>query len=116
MKTFVAVALIATSFPVLATSASARDGDSASRERRVCTQVSSARAGSRMSARRICRTPTEWREALGPDWRLHLAGSTGLQDDYDALRQRAAPEDLNPGIQPEAGGLGVAQARAGGPR
>jgi hypothetical protein len=102
MKMLIAVALVATSFPVLATAASAREGDSASRERRVCTQVSSARAGSRMSARRVCRTAAEWREALGPDWRQHLSGFTGLQDDYDAVRQRSAPEDLNQGIQPQS--------------
>lgn len=105
MKMLIAVALIATSIPALTTTALARGEDNASRERRVCTQVT-VRAGSRMSGRRICRTPSEWREALGPDWRQHLAGFTGLQDDYDALRVRAAPEDLHPGIQPHAGGLG----------
>ncbi|HTU13485.1 MAG TPA: hypothetical protein VMG08_21525 [Allosphingosinicella sp.] len=111
MKVIVAVALIATSMPVLATSAAAREGAS---ERRVCTQVSGGRAGSRMGPRRVCRTPDEWRQALGPDWRQHLTGASGVQDDYEALRARAAPEDLNAGIQPRQGGFGP--SGAAGPR
>jgi hypothetical protein len=112
MKVLIAVALAATSVPVLTTTAAARGDESASNERRVCTQIT-VRAGSRMSGRRVCRTPTQWREALGPDWRQHLAGFTGLQDDYEALRVRAAPEDLNPGIQGQTGGGLV--SRAAGP-
>jgi hypothetical protein len=111
MKMLSIVALVATSIPGFTTTTFARDG--ASSERRVCTQFT-IRAGSRMSGRRICRTPSEWRDALGPDWRQHLAGLTGLQDDYDALRVRAAPEDINPGIQPRAGGIGA--GRGAGPR
>jgi hypothetical protein len=111
MKLVIAFALVATCVPGAA--AVAGRTDNASNERRVCTQVT-VRAGSRLSGRRICRTPSEWRESLGPDWRQHLAGFTGLQDDYDALRVRAAPEDLNTGIQPRAGGLGP--GRGGGPR
>jgi hypothetical protein len=98
MKMLIAVALIAATAPVLATTASAREGDSASRERRVCTQVT-LRAGSRMSGRRVCRTPTEWREALGADWRMRLAGSTGTQDDYDALQARATAGGDTGGVE-----------------
>jgi hypothetical protein len=110
MKLVVAVALVATSLPSLAVAMGRTEN--ASNERRVCTQVT-VRAGSRMSGRRICRTSSEWREALGPDWRQHLAGYTGLQDDYDALRVRAAPEDLHTGIQPQAGGIGARPVGAG---
>jgi hypothetical protein len=111
MKLIFAFALVATCVPGVA--AASERTDSASNERRVCTQVT-LRAGSRMSGRRVCRTPSEWREALGPDWRQHLAGYSGLQDDYDALRARAAPENINPGVQPLPGGFGA--GRAAGPR
>ena len=110
MKMIVSIALVVTAFPALA--AAAGRPEVASNEHRVCTQIT-IRAGSRMSGRRVCRTPTQWREALGPDWRQHLAGFTGLQDDYEALRVRTAPEDMNPGIQGQPGGGLV--SRAAGP-
>ena len=91
MKLFVAVALVATASPVLATTASAEQ-DSVSQERRYCTQVSAARAGSRMSPRRICRTAAQWQEALGPDWRQHLTGRN-REDDIAAMQARASPVD-----------------------
>ncbi len=71
------------------------------------------RAGSRMSGRRICRTATEWREALGPDWRMHLAGSTGTQDDYDSMAARTSPEGDTGGVRGVRGGGLV--SRAAGP-
>jgi hypothetical protein len=99
MKTLIVVALVATSFPVFAVAATSEDGGTA-RERRVCTQANTARAGSRMSPRRVCRTPTQWREALGPDWRQHISGRT-VQEDYEALQVRASPVDTSTtGIQP----------------
>jgi hypothetical protein len=102
MKLLMAIALVATSAPTLATSASARDGEGASREPRICTQAGSARAGSRMSPRRTCRTAAQWREALGPDWRQHLSGSTGTQDDYDAVQTRGTSYDGAGGVQPQS--------------
>jgi hypothetical protein len=111
MKLVVALALVATSLPSFAVAAGRSDG--ASDQRRQCAQIS-VRAGSRMTGRRICRTVAEWRRALGPDWRQHLAGYSGLQEDYDALRARAAPEDINAGIQPRQGGFGA--GGAAGPR
>ena len=113
MKTLIAFALLATSIPFTTAAASGND-DRASSDRRVCTQIATARAGSRMSARRICRTPAQWREALGPDWRQHLAGAPGLQDDYDSMTARMAPDDATHGQQPMAGGFGA--GRAAGPR
>ena len=105
MKMLIAVALVATSVSIVTTTASAREG--ASSERRVCTQVT-VRAGSRMSGRRICRTPTEWREALGSDWRQRLAGYTGTQDDYDAMATRAPTSwDGTGGVRPQSSHGGV---------
>jgi hypothetical protein len=105
------VALVATSIPAFTTAALAREG--ASSERRVCTQVT-VRAGSRMSGRRICHTPSEWREALGSDWRQRLAGYTGTQDDFDALATRAPNSwDGSGGIRPDPNAPG---ARGPSPR
>src|SRR5438105_158936 len=98
MKKLAAVALIATSIfstPALAAGSDAR----ASADRRICTQVASARAGSRMSARRVCRTSEQWREALGPDWRQHLTGARGIQDDYEAMAARMSPDNEAHGQQ-----------------
>ena len=92
MKKLAAVALIAMSIPSTAAVASGND-DRASSDRRICTQVASARGGSRMNPRRICRTSEQWREALGPDWRQHLGGARGLQDDYDAMTARMSPDN-----------------------
>lgn len=100
MKRLVAVALVATSLPVITATAFARDGESASGDRRVCTQVA-VRAGSRMSGRRICKSAAEWRGMLGADWRQRLAGYTGTQDDYDAVLARGgASYDGSGGIPP----------------
>ena len=98
MRTLLAVALAATSIPVFTTAALAREGASA--ERRVCTQLT-VRAGSHLSGRRVCRTPTEWREALGPDWRQRLAGYDNLQSQYDSLAARASPDNEVHGVQPD---------------
>jgi len=114
MKKFVAVALVATSLPLLATAAAASDNDGAASQRRVCTQVAQARAGSHMGPRRICRTPSQWREALGPDWRQHLSGAQSVQDEYDAMTARMSPDDSTHGQQPRQGGFGA--GGAAGPR
>jgi hypothetical protein len=107
MKMLVAVALVATSLPVLTATAFARDGDSASGERRVCTNVA-VRAGSRMSGRRVCKSAAEWRGLLGADWRQRLAGYTGTQDDYDAVQARGtASYDGTGGVAPVSSRGGV---------
>jgi hypothetical protein len=113
MKKLAAVALIAMSISSIPAVAAGND-DRASSDRRICTQVATGRAGSRMSARRICRTSAQWREALGPDWRQHLAGARGLQDEYDAMAARMSPDGATHGQQPQAGGFGA--GRAAGPR
>ena len=92
MKTLIAVALVATSAPVFAESL---EKASASRERRHCTQVS-VRAGSRLSGRRICRTAAEWREALGADWRQHLAGARSVEEEVQELEVRSQRTEGSP--------------------
>jgi|SRR5207253_10180279 hypothetical protein len=107
MRFVVAVALVAASLPGLA--AATGRPETAPTERRHCTNIA-VRAGSRLTGRRVCLTQTQWREALGPDWRQHLAGNRGVQDDYEAMMARVSPDNGVHGQQPRAGGLG-----AGGP-
>jgi hypothetical protein len=104
MKMLIVIALAATSLPFVATAAAAPDG--APRERSVCTQLT-LRAGSHLSGRRICRTPTQWREALGPDWRQRLAGASGAQDEYEAMQTRS------PSSYDGSGGVTPQQSRGG---
>jgi hypothetical protein len=99
MKKLIIAALVATSFPALTSTATAAEGSSA-RERRHCVQTGAARAGSRMTARRICRTAAQWQDALGPDWRQRLTGRS-VQDDLDtvAARSLVAVDDTSLGQQ-----------------
>ena len=92
-----------------AAAAAPEDGrsEASSSDRRHCTHVT-VRAGSRMSGRRICRTATEWRETLGPDWRQHLAGNRGVEEDFEAVAVRASPFDGSAGQQ--------GRSSRGGPR
>ena len=99
MKMLIAVALVATSFPLMTTAAAAGENDGTARERRVCAQVAQARAGSHMTARRICRTAAQWREALGPDWRQYLGGARDVQETMDGVTMRSARQS-NPAIAP----------------
>ena len=93
MKMLVAVAMIATSVPVAATAAAVAAGnDNNASDRRVCAQAATARSGSRMNPRRVCRTPAQWQAALGPDWRQHLSGRY-VEDDMDTLSVRSGPVD-----------------------
>jgi hypothetical protein len=92
MKKIVLAAFIAMSISTTPALAAGND-DRASGDRRICTQVASARAGSRMSARRVCRTSEQWRDALGPDWRQHLTGARSTQDEYEAMAARMSPDN-----------------------
>ncbi|HYD12259.1 MAG TPA: hypothetical protein VEC11_05380 [Allosphingosinicella sp.] len=96
MKLLVAIALVAAAWPGLAVAAGRPE--TATNERRVCTQIT-ARAGSRMSGRRVCRTSREWRDALGPDWRQHLNGATSVQDTMEQVEMRTRHES-NPPVAP----------------
>ena len=81
------IALAAAAMP-LAWTASSADASAVPHERKYCTRVE-LRVASRMSTRRVCLTPTQWREALGPAWREQLASNRNLQQDYDALMMRS---------------------------
>ena len=94
MRKLVSVALVATLLPLAAADASRPE-----REHRHCTQIS-ARAGSHMSGRRICLTPTQWQEALGPDWRRRLASSADIQAAIEAMQVRMTPDNETHGIRP----------------
>lgn len=48
-------------------------------DRPTCTRVQ-LRGASRIAYQRVCRTPTEWRTLLGPDWRQILAGRSPEDD------------------------------------
>ena len=91
MRKLVAVALIATSMPVPGLVGKA-EAAAIPHERKYCTRVE-LRVASRMSTRRVCLTPTQWREALGPAWREQLASSRNLQQDYDVLMMRSRLAD-----------------------
>ncbi len=69
------------------------------RERRHCTQINS-RAGSHMPGRRICLTPTQWQEALGPQWRRRLASSADIQSEIEAMQARMTPDGETHGVRP----------------
>jgi hypothetical protein len=95
MKALIAIALLATSAPVFA--ASAAGGNDA--DRRICTRVE-LQSGSRMSYRRICKTPSEWRQQLGADWRQHLTGRRSIEEDMQTLDAQShpfAPADFRQG-------------------
>lgn len=89
MRNLAAAVLIAA---LLALTPAPANAAAVPRERKFCTRVE-LRAGSRMSYTRVCRTSTEWREALGPAWREQLTGSHGLQQDYDTLMMRSHMAD-----------------------
>ena len=111
MKLLLAAALAATAFPVAAVGATeeGRPEANASPERRHCTQIT-VRAGSRMSGRRVCRTPSEWRDALGADWRQLLAGYRGVEEDYESMMIRTSP------VSGPIGQQGRSSRGGGGPR
>ena len=113
MKLLLAAATAATAataaiaFPAAAAAPEDGRSEASSSDRRHCTHVT-VRAGSRMSGRRVCRTASEWRETLGPDWRQHLAGNRGVEEDFEAVAVRASPFDGSAGQQ--------GRSSRGGPR
>jgi hypothetical protein len=87
-------------------------------ERGICTRVQ-LRGASRIAYQRICRTPTEWRERLGPDWRQVLAGHSP-EDGLDTvdLQNRDSLESTVPFGQRDFGrpGGGTTGPLPGGSR
>ena len=85
MKALLVITLVATGAPALA--ASSNDTTASQSQHRVCTRLQQ-RGGSRISERRVCLTENEWRERLGPDWRMALSGRTP-EDDMESLEARS---------------------------
>ena len=79
MKAVLALAVVVTGAPALAAAGSDDEASNAGSARRVCTRVE-RRGGSRLSTQRVCLTESEWRERLGPDWRIRLSGRMPDED------------------------------------
>lgn len=94
MKALIAIAMAATSMPAVA-AASGSEQAEAPRERKVCTQIQ-RRSQSRVPARRVCLTATQWQDRYGPDWRQVLSGNTTPEDDYDAADVRSRVHSTMP--------------------
>ncbi|HYD12260.1 MAG TPA: hypothetical protein VEC11_05385 [Allosphingosinicella sp.] len=99
MKTISSVALVVTCIAAFPVSAGAMGRPEASPERRHCTQLSAARAASRLPPRRMCRTPAQWTELLGPEWRRRLEAND-IQADIEAMQSRMTPDDAAHGPAP----------------
>ena len=99
LAAIVAVAATAIPFAWTATPAGASRPEPV-QERRHCTQITS-RAGSHMPGRRICLTPTQWQEALGPQWRRRLASNTDVQSQIEAMLVRMTPDGETHGVRPQ---------------
>ena len=46
-----------------------------------------------MGYRRVCKTASQWRQALGPDWRQSVSGARGVQDEVEAMSARMSPDN-----------------------
>ena len=79
LKAVLAFALAVTGAPALAAAGSDDEAANADSGRRVCTRVQ-RRGGSRLAYQRVCLTEAEWRERLGPDWRIQLSGRSPDED------------------------------------
>ena len=93
MKALIAVALIVTAAPAFAAGAADEPAASSQRAHKVCTRVQT-RGASRLAARRVCLTEAEWRERLGPDWRIQLSGRNP-EDDVEALDMRSREQQTS---------------------
>jgi hypothetical protein len=89
MKTwaFLGLAVVLTGTPALAASGSGEEAAGTRSERKICTQIQ-RRGGSRLAYQRVCLTEAEWRERLGPDWRIQLTGRSP-EDDAEGVDMRA---------------------------
>ena len=86
MRAVLAFAVAVTGAPALAAAGSDDQAANAGSGRKICTRVE-RRGGSRLSYQRVCLTEAEWRERLGPDWRIQLSGRAP-DDDVDAVGVR----------------------------
>ncbi|MEA3030620.1 MAG: hypothetical protein QOG13_1945 [Sphingomonadales bacterium] len=99
MKSLVALALVATSAPALATPSTSTDEASPARERRVCTRIQ-RRGASRLARQRVCLTATEWRQRFGADWRQNMGGAPLPEDAMDDLDTHTRRVETAPVLGP----------------
>ena len=83
MKALLAAAVAVTGASALAAPSPDNQASASSSDRKICTRIQ-RRGASRLSYQRVCLTSEEWRERLGPDWRLQLSGRDPEQDVEDA--------------------------------
>ena len=83
MKALLAAAVAVTGASALAAPSSDDQASASSSDRKICTRIQ-RRGASRLAYQRVCLTSAEWRERLGPDWRLQLSGRNPEQDVEDA--------------------------------
>ena len=86
MKALIALAVAVTGAPALAASAD-NEASASQTDRRICTRIE-RRGGSRLAYQRVCLTEAEWRDRLGPDWRMRLTGRNP-EDDVEAADFRS---------------------------
>lgn len=97
MRALLAAALVLSAAPALAEPS--QDETLVVRgDRPTCTRVQ-LRGASRIAYQRVCRTPTEWRTLLGPDWRQVLAGRSP-EDDLDTVAGQNRATLEVPGTEP----------------
>jgi hypothetical protein len=99
MKSLVALALVASSAPVLATPSASPEEASPARDHRICTRIQ-RRGATRMARQRICLTAAEWRERYGADWRQNLGGAPLPEDAMDDLDTRTRRVETAPTLGP----------------
>jgi hypothetical protein len=79
MKSLLAVAVAVTGATALAAAGSDDQASASNSDRKICTRIQ-RRGGSRLAYQRVCLTSAEWRERLGPDWRIQLTGRNPEED------------------------------------
>ena len=87
LKAVLAFAVAVTGAPALAAASSDDQASNARSGRTVCTRIQ-RRGGSRLAYQRVCLTEAQWRERLGPDWRIQLSGRNP-EDDVEAADFRS---------------------------
>ena len=88
MKALIALAMVMTGAPAIAADSAGEQNATSASSRKICTRIE-RRGASRLAYQRVCLTDAEWRDRLGPDWRLHLSGRNPEEDFETAdLRSR----------------------------
>ena len=79
LKAVLTLALTITAAPALAATGGERGASSSDSGGKICTRIQ-RRGGSRLAYQRVCLTQAEWRNRLGPDWRMQLSGRNPEED------------------------------------